>query len=75
MHGFEWKDQRSVEGVGFVRALRTQLTSHLPHLVTTLEAGLDDQFNRAQTSISDSTAKVAHPHHSSHIGPTICRWM
>ena len=30
MHGFEWKDQRGIEGTGFVRALRTLLTSHLP---------------------------------------------
>lgn len=30
MHGFEWQDQRGVEGTGFVRALRSRLTSHLP---------------------------------------------
>ena len=30
MYGFEWKDQRGVEGTGFVRALRSRLTSHLP---------------------------------------------
>jgi hypothetical protein len=30
MHGFEWEDQRGVEGTGFARALRSRLTSHLP---------------------------------------------
>lgn len=33
MGGFEWKDVRGVEGTGFVRALRTILTSHLPQLL------------------------------------------
>ena len=36
MHGFEWKDQRGIEGTGFVRALRTLLTSHLPALIPDL---------------------------------------
>ncbi|KAK8043805.1 hypothetical protein PG994_012643 [Apiospora phragmitis] len=30
MYGFEWQEQRGVEGTGFVRALRSKLTSHLP---------------------------------------------
>ncbi|CAF9924403.1 MAG: hypothetical protein ALECFALPRED_002742 [Alectoria fallacina] len=30
MRGFEWKSQRGIEGTGFVRAIRTLLTSHLP---------------------------------------------
>ena len=36
MKGFEWKDQRGIEGTGFVRALRTLLTSHLPVLIPDL---------------------------------------
>lgn len=31
MYGFEWQNERGVEGTGFVRALRSLLTSHLPH--------------------------------------------
>ena len=46
MHGFEWKDQRGVEGVGFVRALKTLLTSHLPALLPSFEAAISDQFER-----------------------------
>ncbi|KAL7924715.1 cytochrome P450 [Trichoderma austrokoningii] len=45
MHGFEWQDQRGVEGTGFVRALRSLLTSHLdkfqPHLERLIKNSLD----------------------------------
>ncbi|KAI9148716.1 Cytochrome P475 monooxygenase [Paramyrothecium foliicola] len=33
MNGFNWFDRRGVEGVGFVRTLRTLLTNHLPDLL------------------------------------------
>ena len=46
MHGFEWKDQRGVEGVGFVRALWTLLTSHLSALIPSLEVAIADQFEK-----------------------------
>ncbi|KAK4077104.1 uncharacterized protein Triagg1_4071 [Trichoderma aggressivum f. europaeum] len=50
MYGFEWQDQRGIEGTGFVRALRSLLTSHLPKfqpdleriVKTSLETGLRD---------------------------------
>lgn len=49
MHGFEWKDQRGVEGTGFVRALRSLLTSHLQHFRPDLESiireSLGDELN------------------------------
>jgi hypothetical protein len=45
MRGFVWKNQRGVEGVGFVRALRTLLTSNLPDLVESLHFCVKDQFN------------------------------
>lgn len=32
MGGFQWHDERGVEGTGFVRALRSLLTAHLPTL-------------------------------------------
>ncbi|MCJ1394808.1 hypothetical protein MMC18_007688 [Xylographa bjoerkii] len=44
MHGFEWKDQRGIEGTGFVRALRTLLTSNLPKLVPILSLAIESQF-------------------------------
>ncbi|RLM01932.1 hypothetical protein CFD26_108363 [Aspergillus turcosus] len=37
MFGFEWQDQRGVEGTGFVRALRSRLTAHLPILMPELQ--------------------------------------
>jgi hypothetical protein len=44
MHDFEWKDKRGDEGTGFVRALRSLLTAHLPlllpHLKRIVEEGL-----------------------------------
>lgn len=42
MHGFEWRDQRGVEGTGFVRALRSLLTSHLPDFQPDLERLVKD---------------------------------
>lgn len=42
MHGFEWQDQRGVEGTGFVRALRSLLTSHLQDFQPDLERLVKD---------------------------------
>jgi hypothetical protein len=42
MHGFEWQDQRGVEGTGFVRSLRSLLTSHLPKFQPDLERLVKD---------------------------------
>ncbi|CAH0024714.1 unnamed protein product [Clonostachys rhizophaga] len=36
MNSFNWFDRRGVEGVGFVRTLRTLLTNHLPQLLPDL---------------------------------------
>lgn len=36
MNGFNWFDKRGVEGVGFVRVLRTLLTRNLPQLLPDL---------------------------------------
>jgi hypothetical protein len=36
MNGFNWFDKRGVEGVGFVRTLRTLLTNNLPQLLPNL---------------------------------------
>lgn len=44
MNGFEWKNQRGIEGVGFVRALRTLLTQRLPALLPNLELSIKEQF-------------------------------
>ncbi|KAF2675971.1 putative cytochrome P450, partial [Lentithecium fluviatile CBS 122367] len=48
MYEFEWKDQRGIEGTGFVRALRSLLTAHLPVLRpvlrTIISENLDEQI-------------------------------
>ena len=41
MHGFEWQDQRGVEGTGFVRALRSLLLSHLPELLPDIQESVE----------------------------------
>jgi hypothetical protein len=46
MHGFEWKNQRGVEGVGFVRALRTLLTSNLPNIIPNLKSAIQVQLGK-----------------------------
>ena len=42
MYGFEWKDQRGIEGTGFVRALRSLLTAHLPSLLPSLSLNITE---------------------------------
>ncbi|KAF7183663.1 hypothetical protein CNMCM7691_004013 [Aspergillus felis] len=49
MFGFEWQDQRGVEGTGFVRALRSRLTAHLPILMPGLQ-------RIVETAIADELA-------------------
>lgn len=53
MHGFEWQDQRGVEGTGFVRALRSLLTSHLqdfqPDLERLVKDTLEIEFSDIQS--------------------------
>jgi hypothetical protein len=44
MHGFEWKDVRGQEGTGFVRALRTVLTSQLPDLIPNINEVITNQL-------------------------------
>lgn len=52
MYGFEWNNQRGVEGTGFVRALRSLLTSHLPHfredLDRILRSSLGDELKNVK---------------------------
>jgi hypothetical protein len=43
MHGFNWYE-KPTEGVGFVRALRTHLTNHLPEILPNLSAVVRERF-------------------------------
>ena len=44
MYGFEWKDQRGIEGIGFVRALRSLLTAHLPSLLPSVSSNIAESL-------------------------------
>lgn len=44
MYGFNWFDKRGVEGLGFVRTLRTILTNHLPLLLPALQENLSSRM-------------------------------
>ncbi|KAI4139758.1 MAG: hypothetical protein LQ341_004096, partial [Variospora aurantia] len=54
MYGFEWKDQRGIEGTGFVRALRSLLTAHLPSLLPSLRTiiaeGIESDIRLGRTA-------------------------
>jgi hypothetical protein len=55
MHGFEWNDVRGKEGTGFVRAIRTILTSHLPQLLPSLKERIADHIHGELTDLETST--------------------
>jgi hypothetical protein len=44
MHGFNWFDRRGTEGVGFIRALRTLLTNHLPEILPDMRVVLSSKL-------------------------------
>ncbi|KAI4289381.1 MAG: hypothetical protein L6R35_001350 [Caloplaca aegaea] len=62
MYGFEWKDQRGIEGTGFVRALRSLLTAHLPSLLPSLRTiiaeGIESDIRLGRTTRSRLHAMV-----------------
>ena len=59
MHGFEWKDQRGIEGTGFVRAIRDLLTSRLPQLVPKLSFTI----SKALKTEKEKAKRIAKWHH------------
>ncbi|KAF1852230.1 cytochrome P450 [Cucurbitaria berberidis CBS 394.84] len=48
MHGFNWFDRRGTEGKGFIRALRTLLTNHLPTILPDLRIATSDRMKLRQ---------------------------
>ena len=49
MNGFELHDQRGIEGTGYVRALRSLLTAHLPVLLPTLRKVITEGYEAELT--------------------------
>ncbi|KAK4185240.1 Ent-kaurene oxidase [Podospora australis] len=50
MHAFNWFDRRGTEGVGFVKALRTMLTSNLPAVLPDLSTIIRTRFEELHDS-------------------------
>lgn len=46
MHGFNWLDRRGVEGIGFVRAIRTLLTSNIPYILPQIRGAISESFGK-----------------------------
>jgi cytochrome P450 len=55
MHGFEWNDQRGVEGTGFVRAIRNLLTARLPELLPRLSDVIRNQISEEMSSAKQTS--------------------
>ncbi|KAI0449783.1 cytochrome P450 [Xylaria acuta] len=53
MSGFEWQEQRGVEGTGFVRALRSLLTSHLPYHRVNLENVISQTLHEELSKVGE----------------------
>ena len=53
MQGYDWPEQRSTDEIGFVRAIRSLLTSHLPVLLPamrhTIASEFDEQIEQSNT--------------------------
>lgn len=62
MRGFEWREQRGLEGTGFVRALRSLLTAHLPvllpHLKIIIEQNLRLEIEKHRRADGTSHVRV-----------------
>jgi hypothetical protein len=50
MNGFNWFDKRGVEGIGFVRTLRTLLTNNLPKLLPDLATLTKTRWSESLTN-------------------------
>lgn len=57
MHGFNWFDRRGTEGVGFIRALRTLLTNHVPRILPNLRMALANRMANAIANRQSSNGK------------------
>jgi hypothetical protein len=59
-HGFNWFDRRGTEGVGFIRALRTLLTSNLPKILPDLTCIIRTRFQELHAThpVIDGTMTV-----------------
>ena len=49
MHGFNWLDKRGIEGIGFVRAIRTLLTHNTPHVLPKIKESIAWNFTSCHT--------------------------
>lgn len=45
MTGFNWLDERGIEGIGFVKAVRTLLTNNIPSIIPDIQRAISDKFS------------------------------
>jgi hypothetical protein len=60
MAGFNWHDQRGIEGIGFVRTLRTLLTNRLPKMTPDVRGILDKRFAEELRAGQKVNGKLKH---------------
>jgi hypothetical protein len=61
MHGFNWFDRRGTEGVGFIKALRTLLTNHLPVILPDLRIAISDRMSTEVKKLQGADGKADDP--------------
>lgn len=61
MAKFNWHDVRGKEGIGYVRALRTMLTNHLPELIPELRQWAADAFEAELINHAGTHGRLAAP--------------
>lgn len=52
MHGFNWVDRRGQDGIGYVRALRSLLTAHLPQILPDLRSIIEHEITNSYNTNS-----------------------
>jgi hypothetical protein len=63
MHGFNWFDRRGTEGVGFIKALRTLLTNHLPVILPDLRIAISDRMSTEVSLLQGLDGRETTRHH------------
>ena len=58
MQGFDMKEQRGIDGLQFVHAIRKDFTSQLPKMFSMLEQVVSDEFSKELTECKMVDGKI-----------------